>query len=175
MIEFVATFSLHTIVQIWYVIVDDDSRSADHHFKVKRILAFLGIFLKLKPKYTQRRLDMTLFMKIYFGISSLSASSTQPCMYFPYVQVVEFWRSWRMLSIKVKKMANKIFWIYYVFIHKILFNSRMLPLNRMSFDFMYCCDNIHFELLIVEMILILFELFPFISSLYCFPLSSPLL
>ena len=43
-IEFVATFSFHTMVQIWYVIVDDDSRSADRHFKVESILAFLGRF-----------------------------------------------------------------------------------------------------------------------------------
>ena len=31
-IEFVAIFSFHTMVQIWYVIVDDDSRSANQHF-----------------------------------------------------------------------------------------------------------------------------------------------
>ena len=43
-IEFVATFSFYTIVQIWYVIVDDDSRSVDRHFKVESILVFLGRF-----------------------------------------------------------------------------------------------------------------------------------
>ena len=76
----------------------------------------LSIFLKLKPEIHSTVAWHNFIDENIIGMSSLSASSTQPYMCFPYVQV-ELWRVCWMLNMKVKNIATKMFWIYYVFIH----------------------------------------------------------
>ena len=50
---------------------------------------------------------INIFIENIFGMSPLSVSSTQLCMCFPYVQVEP--RAWWVLSMKMKKIVNKIF------------------------------------------------------------------
>ena len=66
----------------------------------------LGIFFKVKPEIYSTVAWHNFIDENIFGMSSLSASSTQPCMFFPYVQVLSCDEQW-MLSMKVRKIANK--------------------------------------------------------------------